>query len=75
MPKLRVSQRASFATFCRNTASRRHGNPAVTFMMRKPTDDGSRTVIVPNHSEIRRGTLKSIVEQSGLHRQLFMSES
>lgn len=35
--------------------------------------DGGRTVIVPNHSEIRRGTLKSIIEQSGLQRLLFLS--
>jgi hypothetical protein len=32
--------------------------------MRKQTADGGRTVIVPNHSEIGRGTLKSIIEQS-----------
>jgi predicted RNA binding protein YcfA (HicA-like mRNA interferase family) len=41
--------------------------------MRKQAADGGRTVIVPNHSEIRRGTLKSIIEQSGLARSLFLS--
>ncbi len=40
---------------------------------RKQTADGGRTVIVPNHPEIRLGTLKSIIEQSGLPRSLFMS--
>jgi predicted RNA binding protein YcfA (HicA-like mRNA interferase family) len=50
--------------------SRQSGSHIV---MRKQTTDGGRTVIVPNHPEIRRGTLKSIIEQSGLPRSLFMS--
>jgi len=29
-------------------------------------DDGSATVVVPNHREIAKGTLKSIIEMSGL---------
>jgi predicted RNA binding protein YcfA (HicA-like mRNA interferase family) len=50
--------------------SRQSGSHIV---MRKQTTDIGRTVIVPNHSEIRRGTLKSIIEQSGLSRDLFMT--
>ena len=41
--------------------------------MRKRTTDGGRTVIVPIGWEIQRGTLKSIIEQSGLQRSLFMA--
>jgi predicted RNA binding protein YcfA (HicA-like mRNA interferase family) len=41
--------------------------------MRKQTTEGGRTVIVPNHAEIRRGTLKSIIEQSGLSRSVFLA--
>ena len=41
--------------------------------MRRQTPEETRIVIVPNHPEIRRGTLKSIIEQSGLSRDLFMT--
>ncbi len=34
-------------------------------------DDTSRTVIVPNHTEIAKGTLASIIKQSGLEAALF----
>jgi hypothetical protein len=32
----------------------------------------SHTVPVPLHSEVRKGTLKSIIRQSGLDQALFM---
>ena len=34
-------------------------------------EDGSTTVPVPNHRELRIGTLQSIIRQSGLPRTLF----
>ncbi|MBM81094.1 MAG: hypothetical protein CMJ78_10930 [Planctomycetaceae bacterium] len=37
-------------------------------------DDKTPTVIVPNHKEIRTGTLRSIIRQSQLPRELFESE-
>jgi predicted RNA binding protein YcfA (HicA-like mRNA interferase family) len=40
-------------------------------VMKKPTSEGERVAIVPNHREIRQGTLKSIIAQSGLDRDLF----
>jgi predicted RNA binding protein YcfA (HicA-like mRNA interferase family) len=33
-------------------------------VMQKKTHDSTITVIVPDHSEIKRGTLKSIIRQS-----------
>ena len=39
--------------------------------MQKKTDGGTKTVPVPDHKEIRIGTLSSIVRQSGLARSEF----
>lgn len=40
-------------------------------IMQKQTEDSTITVPVPNYSEIRIGTLQSIIRQSGLPRSLF----
>jgi predicted RNA binding protein YcfA (HicA-like mRNA interferase family) len=47
---------------------RRRGSHVV---MQKRTPDGTVTVPVPCHAELRSGTLASIVRQSGLPRFLF----
>jgi predicted RNA binding protein YcfA (HicA-like mRNA interferase family) len=40
-------------------------------IMQKQTQDSTITVPIPNYSEIRIGTLQSIIRQSGLPRLLF----
>lgn len=40
-------------------------------MMQARTEGSTITVPVPNYSEIRMGTLQSIIRQSGLQRALF----
>jgi predicted RNA binding protein YcfA (HicA-like mRNA interferase family) len=40
-------------------------------IMQKQTEGSTITVPVPNYSEIRIGTLQSIIRQSGLPRSLF----
>jgi predicted RNA binding protein YcfA (HicA-like mRNA interferase family) len=35
-------------------------------VMQKSTEDGTTTVPVPDHDELRTGTLRSIIRQSGL---------
>jgi predicted RNA binding protein YcfA (HicA-like mRNA interferase family) len=40
-------------------------------IMQKRTDETTITVPVPNYTEIRRGTLQSIIRQSQLPRSLF----
>jgi predicted RNA binding protein YcfA (HicA-like mRNA interferase family) len=40
-------------------------------VMQKRTDDSTITVPVPNHKEIKIGTLKSIIRQSDLPKKLF----
>lgn len=47
---------------------RRRGSHVV---MQKVENGGSVTVPVPNHKEIRTGTLLSIIRQSGLSRSEF----
>lgn len=40
-------------------------------VMQRRTATGTTTAPVPNHSEVRIGTLQSIIRQSGLPRALF----
>ena len=40
-------------------------------IMQKKTEDSTITIPVPNHSEIRIGTLLSIIRQSGIPREKF----
>ena len=47
---------------------RRRGSHIV---MQKRTDETTITVPVPDHQELRRGTLRSIIRQTGLPRGLF----
>ena len=58
----RILREAGFAEV------RRRGSHIV---MQKRTDDSTVTVPVPDHAELRTGTLLSIIRQSGLPRNLF----
>jgi len=49
---------------------RRRGSHIV---MQRPTATGTVTVPVPDHHEIRLGTLQSIIRQSGIPRSEFES--
>ena len=40
-------------------------------IMQRVTADGTTTVPVPDHKELRTGTLRSIIRQSGLSRSSF----
>jgi predicted RNA binding protein YcfA (HicA-like mRNA interferase family) len=50
---------------------RRRGSHVV---MQKSDDEGTTTVPVPDHKEIKAGTLRSIIRQSGLAKAVFESE-
>lgn len=43
-------------------------------VMQLAFDGGTRTVPVPDHDELRRGTLRSIIRQSGVSRTEFETE-
>ncbi len=49
---------------------RRRGSHIV---MQKKSSESTITIPVPNHNEIRKGTLQSIIRQSGLPRSEFES--
>ena len=49
---------------------RRRGSHVV---MQKRAENTTTTVAVPDHSELKAGTLSSIIRQSGLSRNLFES--
>lgn len=74
MGRLRV---LSGADVCRILAGhgfaevRRRGSHIV---MQKPESGGTVTVPVPNHAEVKRGTLRSIIRQSGIDKAEFESE-
>jgi len=55
------------------TILERHGFQQVRqrgshIVMQRVNDEGTTTVPVPNHTEIRIGTLRSIIRQSGVPR-------
>ena len=52
------------------SAVRQRGSHVV---MQKRTGETTTTVPVPDHSELKTGTLSSIIRQSGLARTLFES--
>jgi predicted RNA binding protein YcfA (HicA-like mRNA interferase family) len=43
-------------------------------VMQRQDLSGTTTIPVPDHRELKRGTLLSIIQQSGLHRPLFEVE-
>ena len=49
---------------------RRRGSHIV---MQRPRGESTITVPVPDHAEVRIGTLRSIIRQSGLPRSIFES--
>ena len=73
MPKLRV---LSAAEVCR--ILQRHGFEIVRqrgshIILRKETAEGGITLPVPDHRELARGTLKSIILQSRIEAAEFMT--
>ncbi len=71
MPKLAV---LSGAEVCGILA--RHGFVEVRrrgshIVMQRAEAGTTTTIPVPNHTEVRRGTLRAIIRQSGLPRQVF----
>ena len=74
MPKLRV---LSGLEVCR--ILNQHGFAEVRqrgshIIMQKKIGDSTITIPVPNHKEVRSGTLLSIIRQSGLNRKTFEVE-
>ena len=73
MPKLRVLSAGEVCRILQEHGFYKARQSGSHIVMKRPTADGERVAIVPNHSELRRGTLLSVIEQSGLPRELFMT--
>jgi predicted RNA binding protein YcfA (HicA-like mRNA interferase family) len=43
-------------------------------VMQKLIENSTITVPVPNHNELKSGTLQSIIRQSGLSKELFLTK-
>ena len=73
MPKLRVLSASQVCKILRKKRLRRSSKTGSHIIMQRDLPDRTITVPVPNHSEIARGTLKSIIQQSELPRLEFMT--
>jgi len=43
-------------------------------VLQKKLDDTTLTIPVPNHPELKTGTLQSIIRQSGLSKEIFLTK-
>jgi predicted RNA binding protein YcfA (HicA-like mRNA interferase family) len=62
------------AGFCSYTVFQKSARGSHRVMQRR-SPDGTTTVPVPLHRELKRGTLMSIIRQSSLPRELFEQQS
>ena len=72
MPKLRILSATQVCNILKQHGFMKTRQSGSHIIMRRELADRSITVPVPNHSEIARGTLKSIIQQSELPKSEFM---
>lgn len=72
MPKLRILSASQVCKILRKHGFVRVRQTGSHIIMRQQLPDRGITVPVPNHSELARGTLKSIIDQSELPKSEFM---
>ena len=72
MPRLRILSAKQVCNILREHGFVNARQSGSHIIMRRELADRSITVPVPNHSEIARGTLKSIIQQSELPKSEFM---
>ena len=73
MPKLRVLSGAEVCRILQAAGFEKVRQAGSHIVMRRQLPGRGITVPVPNHAEISRGTLASIIQQSELPRELFMT--
>jgi len=74
MPKLRVLSGGDVCKILSQHGFRRVRQKGSHVIMQKRQGDSTVTVPVPDHNELKRGTLLGIIRQSGLTRALFETE-
>ena len=72
MPKLGVFSGAEICAILESEGFRQVRQRGSHIVMQKRTDTGTTTVPVPNHREVKIGTLQSIIRQSGVRRERFV---
>jgi predicted RNA binding protein YcfA (HicA-like mRNA interferase family) len=72
MPKLRILSASQVCSILKKHGFVKARQSGSHIIMRRELADRSITVPVPNHPEIARGTLKSIIQQSELPKIEFM---
>lgn len=73
MPRFRIFSAGEVCRILQQNGFYKARQSGSHIVMKKFTHEGERVAIVPNHREIRQGTLKSIIDQSGLDRGLFLA--
>ena len=71
MPELRVMSGREVCAILEANGFLRVRQRGSHIIMQRSSAAGTTTVPVPDHNEVRRGTLRSIIRQSGLDRALF----
>ena len=74
MPKLRVLSGREVCTIMSRQGFEQVRQQGSHIIMQKNEADTTITVPVPDHDELRTGTLLGIIRQSGLPRSLFETE-
>jgi predicted RNA binding protein YcfA (HicA-like mRNA interferase family) len=72
MPKLGVFSGAEICAILESEGFREVRQPGSHVVMQKRMDTGTTTVPVPNHREVKIGTLQSIIRQSGVKKERFL---
>lgn len=72
MPKLGVFAGAEICAILESEGFRQVRQRGSHIIMQRRTDAGTTTVPVPNHREVKIGTLQSIIRQSGVRRERFV---
>jgi predicted RNA binding protein YcfA (HicA-like mRNA interferase family) len=73
MPKLRILSASQVCKILKKHGFVRVRQTGSHIIMRRQLADRGITVPIPNHSELARGTLKSIIDQSELPKSEFNS--
>ncbi|NOH03653.1 MAG: type II toxin-antitoxin system HicA family toxin [Chloroflexi bacterium] len=71
MPKLRILSGRELCKILEQNGFRKVRQKGSHIIMQKQIGNSTITVPVPNHDELRSGTLLGIIRQSGLPRSLF----
>jgi predicted RNA binding protein YcfA (HicA-like mRNA interferase family) len=72
MPRLGVFSGSEVRTILEQNGFQFVRQKGSHMIMQRTTTSGTMTVPIPDHREIRLGTLQSIIRQSGLPRDLFL---